>query len=260
MSNDDLAVWTEAADKELLVLVSRYQNASGILMKIANFVGSKTESALNAVPEVRDLIAKGTTIGLRNAYSVSSTVRGASIVPNTGSWANKVGVVVSGAAGGFAGLAGTIVEIPATVTMILGAIQRVAAKHGFDTADERVKMECLAVFASGGPLREDDDAELAFFAHRFAVNGVTVSALINAVAPKLAALIGQKLASQAVPVLGAVSGAAVNYAFISYFEEMAEVRFGLRKLGASFGSDRVAEQFRLSVLEARQNKKSSRLV
>jgi hypothetical protein len=43
-------------------------------------------------------------------------------------------------------------------------------------------------------------------------------------------VLGQKLAAQTVPVLGAVAGAATNYAYTSYYQEMAHVHFGLRKL------------------------------
>jgi len=32
--------------------------------------------------------------------------------------------------------------------------------------------------------------------------------------------------------LGALSGGALNYAFISYYEEMAHIRFRLKQLGA----------------------------
>ncbi|MEP1520561.1 MAG: EcsC family protein, partial [Ascidiaceihabitans sp.] len=47
---------------------------------------------------------------------------------------------------------------------------------------------------------------------------------------RLAVVLGQKLAAQAVPVLGAVAGAATNYAYTSYYTDIAHVHFGLRKL------------------------------
>ena len=50
------------------------------------------------------------------------------------------------------------------------------------------------------------------------------------VSPRLATVLGQKLAAQTVPVLGAVAGAATNYAYTSYYQEMAHVHFGLRRL------------------------------
>lgn len=54
--------------------------------------------------------------------------------------------------------------------------------------------------------------------------------MIAAVAPKLATVLGQKLAAQTVPLLGAVAGATTNYLFTSYYQEIAQVHFGLRRL------------------------------
>jgi len=54
---------------------------------------------------------------------------------------------------------------------------------------------------------------------------------------------GQKLAAQAVPVLGAVAGAATNYAYTSYYQDMAHVHFGLRRLARLHGEERVLESF-----------------
>ena len=48
--------------------------------------------------------------------------------------------------------------------------------------------------------------------------------------PRLATVLGQKLAAQTVPVLGAIAGAATNYAYTSYYQEIAHVHFGLRRL------------------------------
>jgi uncharacterized protein (DUF697 family) len=50
------------------------------------------------------------------------------------------------------------------------------------------------------------------------------------VAPRLAVVLGQKIAAQAVPVIGAATGAATNYAYLNYYREMAGVHFGLRRL------------------------------
>ena len=57
-----------------------------------------------------------------------------------------------------------------------------------------------------------------------------MQAVISRVAPRLAVVLGQKLAAQTVPVLGAVAGAATNYAYTSYYTDIAHVHFGLRRL------------------------------
>jgi hypothetical protein len=119
--------------------------------------------------------------------------------------------------------------------VLLRAIQGVAADEGFDPADPEVARACLQVFASAGPLAEDDGADIGFLAARVTLTGGTVQALIARIAPRLAAALGQKLAAQAVPVLGAVSGAAVNATFTGYYQEMARVQFGLMRLARESG-------------------------
>ena len=67
--------------------------------------------------------------------------------------------------------------------------------------------------------------------------------VIATVAPRLAAALGQKLAAQAVPVLGAVSGAALNAAFLRYYREVARIRFALMRLAVQHGGAAVAARF-----------------
>jgi hypothetical protein len=71
---------------------------------------------------------------------------------------------------------------------------------------------------------------MAFLATRMALRGASMQALIAKVAPRLAHVLGQKLAAQSVPLLGAVAGAATNYAYASYYRDMAHVHFRLRRL------------------------------
>jgi hypothetical protein len=142
-----------------------------------------------------------------------------------------------GAAGGSGGLPTAIAELPVTTTVLLRAIQGIALEHGFDPADEAVRMDCLQVFAASGPLERDDGADVAFLAARVSLTGASVRGLIAKLAPRLSAVLGQKLAAQAVPVLGAVAGAAVNYAFTSYYQQMAHVYFGLKRLSRDTGYD-----------------------
>ena len=123
-----------------------------------------------------------------------------------------------------------LAELPVTTTLLLRVIQGVAVEHGFDASAENVQFDCIRVFSAAGPLEEDDGADLGFISARVTLTGATVQGLISKVAPRLATVLGQKLAAQTVPVLGAVAGAATNYAYTSYYQEMAHVHFGLRRL------------------------------
>ena len=128
------------------------------------------------------------------------------------------------------------------------------ARHGGALAlqcsadvDEEVRLECLRVFAVAGPLAKDDGTDLGFFTARMTVTGPGLNGLIAKVAPKLAAVLGQKLAAQAVPVVGAVTGAALNAAFLTYYRELARIRFALLKLSEVHGSATVLTAFQKAV-------------
>ena len=45
----------------------------------------------------------------------------------------------------------------------------------------------------------------------------------------------QKFAAQALPLVGALGGASVNYVFIQHFHEMAQGHFTVRKLERTYG-------------------------
>ena len=103
-------------------------------------------------------------------------------------------------------------------------------EYGFDPEAENVQFDCVQVFSAAGPLSGDDGSDLGFLSARVALSGRAMQAVIAKVAPRLAVVLGQKLAAQAVPILGAAAGAATNYAYTSYYQDMAHVHFGLRKL------------------------------
>ena len=58
-------------------------------------------------------------------------------------------------------------------------------------------------------------------------------------ASRFGVMVTQKLAAQAVPVIGALGGAAVNYAFIDHFQEVARAHFVVRRLERRYGKSAV---------------------
>ena len=145
--------------------------------------------------------------------------------PDLGPRGSTYAAMATGALGGAAGLAGSLVELPVTITVMLHAIRSEAQAAGYDPDDPAVRLACLEVFSAGSPLRSDDGVNTAFLSARLTVAGGTLQKALAVVVPRLAAVFGQKLAAQAVPVLGAVSGAALNAAFLNYYREMARIRF-----------------------------------
>ena len=190
-------------------------------------MGGQAENLLERLPDaVKAQLEAATLKALQSSLSLAQKSRGG--LPDGANWLNTAVTTAMGAAGGFGGLPTALVELPVTTTILLRAIQGVAARHGFDVTREDIQKECLQVFAAAGPLDHDDGSDMAFLASRVTITGGTVQALIAKVAPRLSVVLGQKLAAQAVPILGAVAGAGINYSYTNYYQEMAEIHFGLK--------------------------------
>jgi hypothetical protein len=247
-----VAARPDAAAAEVAAIARRYARAAGLLMRAVNLIGSAAERAIDRLPApAREGLEQGVAFGLEQAYRAAARAGASRAAPATGAWAGRAAVVATGSAGGLAGLSSALVELPLTVVLMFAAIQKIARGYGLDPADETVRRQCLEVFGSGSPLTEDDGVDSSFLAARLMLTGSTVQAALQRVVPALAARLAQKLAAQTVPVLGAATGAAVNYAFLAYYEQMAHVRFGLMAVAARVGPERAAALFREAVAAER---------
>jgi hypothetical protein len=56
-------------------------------------------------------------------------------------------------------------------------------------------------------------------------------------------IVTQKLAAQTLPVVGALGGAAVNYAFMDHFQDVARGHFAIRRLERAYGKETVQAQY-----------------
>ena len=72
-----------------------------------------------------------------------------------------------------------------------------------------------------------------------AEGGPVLVRLLAQIASRFGVIVTQKLAAQAVPVIGALGGAAVNYAFIDHFQDIARAHFTVRRLERCCGKDAV---------------------
>ncbi len=232
-------------EARLRALVRRHRRAENAGIQILNVIGGQAEGLLNRLPsEVRNQLAERTDRALRMAMEAAHRSRG--VVEEMPGWRSRALTTAMGGLGGLGGLPTALAELPVTTTMLLRAIQDVAVEHGFDPAEPGVQYDCIQVFAAAGPLDHDDGSDVAFLSTRMAVTGTALQALITRVAPRLATVLGQKLAAQTVPILGAAAGAATNFAYTSYYQQMAHVHFGLRRLAidADRPHDRLIEEFR----------------
>lgn len=235
--------FTQADDPlpEIAYLATRYRRAGGPLVALMNRLGGRIEAQMALLPAgVQRQIEAVVTRALKQGYAVAAVGRR---VPRFGRHASPVMAAISGAAGGAGGLATSLAELPFTVTLILHAIRRAAEDEGFDPDADDIRAECLRIFAAGSPLAADDGVNTAFLGARMTVTGPALQRLIATLAPRVATAMGQKLAAQAVPVLGAVSGAALNAAYLTYYRELAQIRFAMLRLAQGHGEDLVLAAF-----------------
>lgn len=241
-------------DAEIVRLAQRYRAAGGLGIQVLNLLGTQAGGLLDRLPRaVRDQLTTATQTALEQALRAASNSRG--VVPDQSDWLNRTVSTAMGAAGGFGGLPTALAELPVTTTLLLRVIEGVAVEHGFDPTADSVRFDCVQVFAAAGPLEHDDGADIAFLSTRMALSGAAVQALLARVAPRLAVVLGQKLAAQAVPVMGAVAGAATNYAYTSYYTDMAHVHFGLRRLAveADISQDEAVARLRSALEPSRSS-------
>lgn len=224
-------------DAEIAVLAHAARRANGPVMRLVNRIGGGVEKQLALLPSgVKAELERLTVHALLAAHGV------AGIAESDGK-GTMAAAVFSGAAGGAGGIATSLAELPVTITVILRAIRAEAKKAGFDPNEPGIRAACLEVFAAGSPLANDDGINTSLISARMTITGPALQKLIATVAPRLAAALGQKLAAQAVPILGALSGAALNAAFLRYYREVARIRFELMRLSVRHGAEAVTARF-----------------
>ena len=168
---------------------------------------------------------------------------------------HKAYAALSGALGGAFGIATLAVEIPLSTTLMLRSIAEIARREGEDLSDPENALACVQVFALGGRNGAETALnESGYFAVRAALANTMSEAakyaahrsLLDSSAPALVRfasqiaarfgiVVSQKVAAQAVPVIGAVGGAAVNAAFMDHFQATARAHFTVRRLERVYG-------------------------
>ncbi|SNS74630.1 EcsC protein family protein [Granulicella rosea] len=160
----------------------------------------------------------------------------------------------TGAAGGFFGLPGMLVELPVTTTLMLHSIAEIARSHGEDLNQPDAALACLEVLALGPDGSQNDLIESAYYTTRAALAQVTRDAVaylaqkgvakegtpvlvsfLAKIAARFGLEVSEKAAAQLVPVAGAVGGLALNVLFTQHFQQIAEGHFAVRALERRYG-------------------------
>jgi hypothetical protein len=230
--------------------------------RFGDLVGKPIELVRQALPAgASDVIAGATTKGLNAALTVAlGTLRGRT--HNGSPLLHKSLAAVSGAVGGGFGLVALPFELPVSTVIMLRSIMALARDQGEAIENPETSLACLQVFALGARAGEGDTLGNGYFAVRatlaktlteagrfIAERGIVAEGapviirFISQVASRFGVVVTQKLAAQTLPLIGALGGAAVNYAFITHFQEIAKAHFTVRRLERIYGNDLVRAQY-----------------
>ena len=255
-----------ATDFNDLTRAMRLLETTSLASRLSNVFGRQIDFFGKMLPDAaRRTISAAVVVAMRGAMRVALQSLGKD--GTTGKKAarplfHRALVTASGAAGGALGLVSLPIELPVTTTLMLRAIADIARSEGepMDTPD--AVLACLEVFAYGGLSKDADFSETGYFAvrglmakslgeaSRYLVSrslaeesAPALLRLIGQIAARFGVAVGQKAAAQAVPVLGALGGAAVNFAFTAHFQDIARGHFILRRLERLYGADLIRTEY-----------------
>lgn len=255
-------------DREALRLAVAALEGSTLAGRLSSMAGKPLEMIGGALPEgARAVVAGAVEAALRTALRVALTTlpKAAAAGPGRrapGGRGHTLLAAASGALGGALGLVTLPIELPVSTTLVLRSIAAVAAQEGEDLSDPEVALACLQVFALGSHAGGDDFASSGYFAVRSALaktvsdigrlaaeRGLTDKAapafvrLTAQIASRFGIVVSQKVAATAVPIVGAIGGAAVNAAFAEHFRAVARAHFTVRRLERAYGAEPVREAY-----------------
>ena len=254
-----LAVEDHAALQQAVDLLER----KSFTMRLTTLAGKQLQMVGRVLPQSATKIVNGAAeLAIRTALRTAlATVSHKAGRPASNRW-NRTLTAASGAAGGAFGLAALSVELPVTTTLMLRSIAQIARAQGENLSDPETALNLLEVFALGGSKPGEEMLEGGYFAVRMmmaktvsdaasfvAMKSVSdqtapvIVRVISMIAAQFGVVVGEKLAAQALPLIGAVGGAAVNYAFTQHFQDIAQGHFTVRRLERIYGPEPVREAY-----------------
>ena len=259
-------------EAELRAALERLETGRGLLVRVADLLGGAMGRAtrlgargLGIAPQLQGRLRGVAEAALARAYDVA--ILGLAPAPSgptagpglpgsarrvattarrsgTGLAQGPVGramVMASGAVGGFAGMGGFLPDASFTTLTIMRAIAGIAREHGEDLSTPQARRACLEVFALRTTLSENGGSEAGYFSARLVMQGRPMMLLLSEVGARYGVSLSQKFALQLVPVVGALSGAALNAAFLAHYCDMARAHFTIRRLERLHGTIAVRE-------------------
>ena len=232
-------------------------------IRIANAIGAPIEKLLERLPgRAQSVIHVASQRAIEKAFDVARSTLGDSRPVKQSDARHKLACGISGALGGMWGLSALALELPVSTAIMLRSIADIARREGEDLTGPEARFSCVAVFAFGGRQGTDDTAEAGYYAVRMALaqgireaaaafagkglaerQGPMLVRVIAQIAERFGITVSEKVAAQAVPVVGAAGGAAINTAFIDHYQRVAHGHFTIRRLERKYGAEVVRTEY-----------------
>lgn len=252
-----------AADRDDLIYAKTLLENPSLAARISNLLGTPIEKGYGYLPaRWKDLVQSATEKSLTKALSFAMYTMNAKKKPAPSNKTHKLLVMATGAGGGSFGLPALAVELPVTTTIMLRSIADIARSEGEPVSRLETKLACLEVFALGGSAKSDDGTETGYFfvrttlartiseaAKYIAEKGIATEGapvlvrLIAVLASRFGVIVSEKVAAQAIPLIGAAGGALINTIFIDHFQNMARGHFIIRRLERQYGKDLIRREY-----------------
>ncbi len=251
------------ADRTDLRYAKGLLERTSLAIRISNLVGIPIERSIELLPKrASTMLTNATRRALSTALRFAlATLDDRPGEPSTDG-AHKALVAATGAVGGLFGMPAIAIELPVSTTIMLRSIADVARSEGEHITTPETRLACLEVFALGGRTKGDDAAESAYFAIRVALARALTEAaeflaqrgmaqegapavlrFIVQVAARYGLVVSEKTAAQALPLLGAVGGAALNTLFMDHFQDVARGHFIVRRLERAYDREIVRRTY-----------------
>jgi hypothetical protein len=262
-SDDGSRPVIEGQDRDDLVRAVDLLENPSFIARVTDVLGQPLERVVKALPsQTSDRLQESVRSALHRLLDISirSLAKDERRAPSMVK--HRIAGGVSGAVGGFFGAPALAVELPITTTIILRSIADIARSEGEPLDEVESRLACLEVFALGGRSGSDDGTETGYFAIRTALakavsdaarhiaqRGLTaegapvIARLITQIASRFGTVVSEKVATQAVPVVGAVGGAGINLLFMNHFQGVARGHFIIRRLERVHGREVVRREY-----------------
>lgn len=244
--------------------------------RLSDMLGSPIDAGVRLLPKTwQAQLSRASQASIEQALTLalgSLSIQGGGASRD---WMHRVAVAGTGAAGGFFGPLAVLTELPLSTTLMLRSIAQIAHSQGEDVrGSNESRLACIQVFALGGRSPDDKDAELGYYGLRMTLglhfepileyvgtrSGPHIPGSVQvarAVAARFGVVVSDKVAAQLVPILGALSGAALNLAFMQHYQDVAHGHFLLRRLERDYGELAIRDAYRaFSQAEAERERAS----